>query len=265
MMKVKFIAILLALPIVQAVGQGITRLPDGDYSGVGPDEVIVTGSRIDITTTNDANEPVHIEDEYVLKESSGIPFLQLNHSPRRFVVLWSKEFLFLNEIGGDIKMECDKSMGKQIEFLDSAKSYASNGFLTEGTVSYAPANLSLRKGIWGNPFVPSREVGWRKSTLRLTWYTGFGLKTFIVVSNGFVSADQPYLYRANARAKGISIYLDGANAAQKFELEDTPNPQILPLPIGFKEATIRVDTVYHGERWDDLCLNFILAGLGALK
>jgi hypothetical protein len=83
----------------------------------------------------------------------------------------------------------------------------------------------------------------------------------LLISNGFVDYNRPYLYEYNNRIRSLRIYYD--DDREKYTtiiLEDKPDFQL----IGFnhydshgRNITIEIDEVYMGSRYNDTCINYL--------
>ncbi len=62
----------------------------------------------------------------------------------------------------------------------------------------------------------------------------------------------------NSRVKKIRIWYDDENVFQDFEIEDTPNYQILELLNPVKNISIEILDVYKGDLWEDTCISVLL-------
>lgn len=80
----------------------------------------------------------------------------------------------------------------------------------------------------------------------------------IVISNGFVDYNRPYLYEYNNRIKRIRIYYEDLNEFMDIDLEDTPQLQYVQFDKKYKKIRIEILDVYRGERWNDTCVNMML-------
>lgn len=75
-----------------------------------------------------------------------------------------------------------------------------------------------------------------------------------VIVNGFVKADRQDLFYANSRIKTLTIETE--RGSWDFELCDTPNPQILNLPVTVGgKAKLIIKDVYKGNKYSDSCLS----------
>jgi hypothetical protein len=84
------------------------------------------------------------------------------------------------------------------------------------------------------------------------------LAHLLVISNGYVSYDKPYLYAYNSRLKKIRIDDLTNGRVYHFTLADTPCPQHIRLPEHSIYVRITIEEVYAGTRWEDTCVNFIV-------
>lgn len=255
----KRLVIILGIFILLAniVGQEI-RL-SSDYSGgETPEYLKVNGNQIEFNSYSKGKE-FKVIGNYSINEAYKIPFLEISND-KKYLFLNSKDFVFIQNTSNNECVFLTANLGKGIEAIQKPYILKASSFLTEGKNKYSPENLK-KKTFSGNPFVPSRLEGWKKCSLQLIWKEySLGSKNYLIISNGFVSTNKPYLYTQNSRAKDIIVTLDSKNIKYKFHLDDTPNPQILRFPETFQSVEIVFSSVYLGEKWDDLCLNFIQAG-----
>jgi hypothetical protein len=85
----------------------------------------------------------------------------------------------------------------------------------------------------------------------------------LLFSNGFVDFSRPYLYEQNNRIKKIRIYNGAKTHYKDIMLEDTPQFQTILLDNNFnansKKLEIEILEVYYGTKYNDTCINTILA------
>lgn len=81
----------------------------------------------------------------------------------------------------------------------------------------------------------------------------------IVIANGFICFDKPYLYEQNSRAKKIRISWD--NNTKEFELQDTPNFQTIVLSNKeeYYDGSVQLEIleVYEGSKYSDVVISGI--------
>ncbi|WP_455381546.1 NADase-type glycan-binding domain-containing protein [Salinispira pacifica] len=136
--------------------------------------------------------------------------------------------------------------------------YAATSFLAEGDDSYPPTNLRVDtpsrpwvEGVDGDGIGESVTVDWQ-------WKPGEGGAVgALIISNGFVSYDRPYLYEMNNRVRRIRVSDPAGGFSFETELDDTPNPQVVFLPLVPEKTEIEILSVYPGTRWHDTCLNYV--------
>ena len=79
----------------------------------------------------------------------------------------------------------------------------------------------------------------------------------LVIFNGFISYEKPYLYEYNNRVKDLKIYTSNNEYNFMITLDDTPNPQIIFLPCVSDDTILEILSVYKGSRYDDTCIETI--------
>ena len=79
----------------------------------------------------------------------------------------------------------------------------------------------------------------------------------IVISNGFIDYNRSNLYEYNNRIKKIRVFNVDQNEYLDFNIEDTPNYQVINVGFENKVNSIKVEIleVYQGEKYNDLCIN----------
>ena len=79
----------------------------------------------------------------------------------------------------------------------------------------------------------------------------------LIISNGYVNYNKPYLYENNNRVKIFEVYNQDNKKIQELILQDTPNPQIFRITESCKSIKLVIKEIYKGNRWDDTCVNYI--------
>lgn len=79
----------------------------------------------------------------------------------------------------------------------------------------------------------------------------------LVIFNGFISYEKPYLYEYNNRVKDLKIYTSNNDYSFSITLDDTPNPQIIFLPCESDDTILEILSVYKGSHYDDTCIENI--------
>jgi hypothetical protein len=114
-----------------------------------------------------------------------------------------------------------------------------------------------------------RQAGYPEYTPDLSWYYHFEL----VISNGFVDYNRPYLYEYNNRVKSLKIYItddDGKILDELFlDIEDVIGFQSFDLhfweaydyvkveKIKNSNIIIEIQDVYPGSCYNDTCINYM--------
>ena len=88
-------------------------------------------------------------------------------------------------------------------------------------------------------------------------------KERLIIVNGYVNFEKPYLYEQNSRVKKIEVIYKNTktnnSVTQKIELEDTPNPQYIFIPenIVADEITINIIDLYKGTKYKDVAISYL--------
>lgn len=129
-----------------------------------------------------------------------------------------------------------------------------DSYLTEGNVKYLP--VRLKDTAIGTPWCEGLKGDGIGSKITLKAKNDIST---LIISNGFDSLKK-YIYYNNNRVKQIRI--TDLNNKKKFilaELPDTVEPFEINLPFSSKQLEIEILSVYKGKKYEDTCLNYILA------
>lgn len=88
-------------------------------------------------------------------------------------------------------------------------------------------------------------------------FTIEGNAPFLLIVNGFISVQKPYLYEQNSRIKTIRVTGSKSGNTKVLEIIDTPNPQTVDISFLEKDddTIIRIDSVYEGSKYQDTCIS----------
>ena len=82
---------------------------------------------------------------------------------------------------------------------------------------------------------------------------------YLLIINGYISFQKPYLYEQNARIKKIKITGLQSNRTEILEVLDTPHPQ--SVDISFLNDTegfsVEIVDVYPGTKYEDTCIHYL--------
>ena len=117
----------------------------------------------------------------------------------------------------------------------------------------------IADGNYVSPWVPDLKKDKKPS---ITFSVGNYTKRIILI-NGFVNPEKPYLYEQNSRVKTAEVIF--RNTAKKESetrqiiLEDTPNPQYIFVPGNFiaDEIEIKIIDTYEGNKYTDIAVSYI--------
>ena len=81
---------------------------------------------------------------------------------------------------------------------------------------------------------------------------------YLLIMNGYISYEKPYLYKQNNRIKKIKVTGLSSGKSKVLDVLDTPHPQTVDISFITEKEDIRVEIadVYKGSKYDDTCLNF---------
>ena len=84
--------------------------------------------------------------------------------------------------------------------------------------------------------------------------------THILLMNGYISYEKPYLYKQNNRIKKIKVTGLKSKKSKVLDVLDTPHPQTVDISFITDAEDIRVEIadVYKGSKYDDTCLSFCI-------
>ena len=129
-----------------------------------------------------------------------------------------------------------------------------DSYLTEGNTKYLPERL--RNTEPGTPWCEGKPGDGIGSIITLKGNKEFST---LIISNGFDSAKKQN-YTNNNRVKEIRITnLNNKKNLLTTELPDSPQPFEIKLPFSSDYVQIEILSVYKGEKYEDTCLNYILA------
>ncbi len=209
----------------------------------------LTEDRIEFKDYTPDMEPIKFDAEYSISVEHSISFIQFQG--KRWLFLSSPELAIILDgifprtmfFGADRPMNVEK-------YLDP--SVHSSSYLIEGNTHYNAENLAYTES--NTPWVEGVEGFGIGEILTVEAYS----ISEIIISNGFVSYNSPCLYSKNSRVKEILISDTAGKLIGTYELQDTPNPQHIPLPgAPYKKIIIEILSVYEGSQYEDTCINFL--------
>lgn len=230
-------------------------------------------------TSNDSSDYITHKEEYELtwEIQNTISYIQFDYTGKllenetngvkKYLILYdvTENFMFLTLYNAQNKLVYEIFGWKYT--LDAGRSGfpKANSELRERDIVYKAENLvdvdNLVPWVEG---VNGSGIG-QKITLLLLGNSNpcwFGL----LVSNGFVDYNRPYLFADNNRVKKIRVHYGNLGKYTDFDLLDISNYQYLEFPYGYEDywgeiefsfITIEILEVYKGNRWDDTCINLI--------
>lgn len=211
-----------------------------------------------VFTRMDEDVDVKKEYPYSIKKKDKLTYLTIveNSVSKEYLVLYNKFMVFLySKEKNRIKEIWTRTfpilddMGKFSEY----KPIKATSELFENNYLYSIENL--RSIDLETPWVegnPESGIG-EKITIKNT-----NLDALILFS-GYISYQKPWLFSQNARPKKVLVTCEDIKLEKVFELEDSPNPQILDLGVltNNSDIVITILDVYPGDKYKDMCINAI--------
>lgn len=83
---------------------------------------------------------------------------------------------------------------------------------------------------------------------------------YLLLMNGYISYNKPYLYKQNNRIKKIKVTGLKSGKSQILDVLDTPHPQTVDISFITEAEDVRVEIadVYKGTKYDDTCLHYCI-------
>ena len=201
-----------------------------------------------------------INRKYEIVYDNKIPFLKFdNNKNDKWLFLHSDYFSIVFK---DSNQNFFSGIG-YINKLNNIRNavYNSTSFLIDGDTKYQASNLGLNNP--DTPWVegvPGNGIGEKINLFWQTWKERDGTDGGIgclIICNGYISYDKPYLYEKNNRVRDIRIKDLKGKFNFTIELLDTPNPQLVFLPYVSEHMEIEILSVYEGTTWKDTCIQSI--------
>jgi hypothetical protein len=207
---------------------------------------------------------VEVRTTYESSLINGAYYITINHTPViKALLLYNDDFGYMSiydpvhtESGLLIRHDLPNRIrvNRHEVFYNSHNlEMSASSFLTENNIRYVADNLkmSIKDGPWVEG-VPGGGIG---EFIEIDYKTDIN---GIVISNGFVSANNPDLFIKNNRVKKILIEEDGGRFRDEYEILDTPNLQTIRFSINVSKIKITILDIYKGITWDDTCINMII-------
>ena len=132
-----------------------------------------------------------------------------------------------------------------------------SSFLTEKNKEYPVSNLdNLAVDTPWVEGVPGYGIG-EGFTIENSWGK---LYTTLLIMNGYISYEKPYLYKQNGRIKKIKVKGLKSGKEKILDVLDTPHPQTVDISFITEPEDIRVtiEDVYPGTKYEDTCIHYMI-------
>lgn len=156
-----------------------------------------------------------------------------------------------------------KGFGKEYSCIETVISQqtrvykAVSSFLIEKNKSYPVENLS--KLAADTPWVeaaPGYGIG-ESFVIENSWGKVY---TTLLIMNGYISYEKPYLYKQNGRIKQIKVTGVKSRKSKILDVLDTPHPQTVDISFITEAEDIKVEIadVYEGTKYEDTCIHYMI-------
>lgn len=170
------------------------------------------------------------------------------------------------------KAEINALNTKLVNYMNSA-TYTVSSYLTEklssGTVSYTVSNLGDLND--NAPWVPKNCSKTKGIGEVITIKCNSESHLRLLLRNGYCDFNHPDYYEKNGRVKEFIVTVKETEKSKVWNVMDTQSEQELPLYDLFDEddvpvtIEVKVADVYDGNKYKDLCIDFLKIGFEELR
>ena len=189
--------------------------------------------------------------QYELRQKDNFLFLdlQIQNKKRSYMVLLSDICLIVYNAEDSKPIFSGVSKGSPELYYFPAKVQASSE-LVEGTKTYYAKNLSNY----------DLDEPWAVKGFGIGENVSFSCNAEeMIICTGYISTKKNYLWSQNSRPKSIQVIFKKSRSIKRFELADSPNPQIVDWGFVYSgEMEISILDVYHGSKYDDTCIHSMM-------
>jgi hypothetical protein len=227
-----------------------------------PSRIINFGENYSIEKwTNGTYKSETIFGKYSLEYREDVLFIQIlweDNTFEEFLILVSNHMCYLYRNNSDPYFRGYKLRGGapgESSFAGNGNTIVSSAYLIENQIHYSTDNLDERIGqCWAVKGYGINET----LSLKMAQINS------ISISIGFISFDNPYLWKENSRPKTVELAVKD-KFIFLFELQDIPSYQVINLPVELENddtLVIKIIDVYEGTKYEDVCINSIVLNWG---
>lgn len=204
----------------------------------------------------DKNLPIEINQDFVYKGNCDIKmsntilaligYERINKTKRTLSILYSDNFTY------GLFALYFRNYEQTSRIYKDCTSY-----LIEKTKSYPVENLN--KIAADTPWVenaPGYGIG-ESFVIENSWGKVY---TTLLIMNGYISYEKPYLYKQNGRVKQIKVTGVKSRKSKILDVLDTPHPQTVDISFITEAEDIKVEIadVYEGTKYEDTCIHYMI-------
>lgn len=276
MKKAILIYFIFIILICESFGQNFSL--DGNYPF--QEESLLSIMKIDKNTiTIKYENPSIKKDEkvftFLINQYYGMPFIELSDKMPPEVAAWW-DYDKNNYIETDNKILFLAFKGERTNIFAYTKGFLQerasliatrydnwgcvykdcSSYLVEKNKVYSIDNL--RKLAVDTPWVEGVEGSGIGEGFTIEKSPSGDIPRYLLIINGYISYEKPYLYKENNRVKKIKITGLKSMKTRELDVLDTPHPQTIDISFISISEDIRIEIadVYKGLKYDDTCLHY---------
>jgi hypothetical protein len=237
--------------------------------------------KITFKERDEISEAIIIKEEYLIEweNLNGISYISFNYTGKalrnetngykKYLILYdeTENFMFLSLYNSNNKLVYEIFGWRYTVNAGRRGIIEATSELKEGNIIYSANNLVNPDILM--PWVEGVNGPGIGQKLKLKLGGNYNPDWMgILLSNGYVDYNRPYLYTNNNRIKTIRIWYGDTGDYTDYDIKDTAHYQYLAFSskyggynssINIQYITLEIVDIYSGDRWDDTCINLIYA------
>lgn len=222
------------------------------------------------------NPPLEKENlilDYTIERINGIHFIKLSQKMPNEVAGWNEFFENKNIQTDDKILFLAGNNGNRTLMFAFTKGYTFDRTLTYtrfnnlGSTFYDCSSYLVEKNKEypiENLLLLSPDTPWVEGVPGYGIGEGFSIgrdkNKYLLLMNGYISYDKPYLYKLNARIKKLKVIGLKSGKEKILDVLDTPHPQTIDISFLTENEDVRVtiEDVFPGTKYEDTCLHYMI-------
>lgn len=178
----------------------------------------------------------------------------ISFNNKKYLIIVNNNFLSLiNDRNKEIYYGVDGISVRRKELFGHSMPdiFSASSELEEKGILYSAKNLDNQNG--NLPWIESVAGDGIGEYININ-YNQIGA---IIISNGYIHFNKPFLYENNNRVKVFEVYNQDGKKIQEIKLKDTSNPQVFKIAEKCKSIKLIIKEVYKGNKYNNTCVNYI--------